>query len=185
MPLSLKEIIGREEALRQEIGERQHLLVAYQLMRAEREQSLGITTPVLPTAGPLPAPAQPSDAPTPEPASSPSVPPGDAYLQMLSRGHGGTGRAVRRILPQMTEDFTVHDLATTLRLEGCPIALEKLSVVLNRMKMDGEITEIRRGRGRRPSVFRGPANTAPLPPEVLAEQEEIRLLVASASRRAI
>ena len=185
MPLSLKDIIGREEALRQEIAERQHLLVAYQLMRADREQALGLPSPVPPTPAPVPAPAPPADAPSPEPPSSPSAPQGDAYLKMLSMGHGGTGRAVRRILQQMTEDFTVHDLATTLRLKGCPIAVEKLSVVLNRMKIDDEIIEIRGGRGRRPSLFRGPANTAPLPAEVLAEQEELRRIEASASRRAI
>src|SRR5213080_2493140 len=68
MPLTLEEITEREEDLRQEIAEREHLLTAYQLIRTDRAKLLGTasaralasTAPVHcleDRAGPSPAPA--------------------------------------------------------------------------------------------------------------------------------
>ncbi len=165
MPLSLKEIAEHEEALRQEIAEREHLLGAYQRMRADRENALGLPPRLIVGATTVPslAPAAPSVAPS---VAAPVAPYRNVELYARSTGHGGTGRAVKWILRQITDEFTVHDVAALLQCEGAPMPIARLSTVLNRMKGYGEITEISNGRGRRPSVYRTRATPVIGPTEV-------------------
>jgi hypothetical protein len=161
MPMSLEEITAREEDLRQEIAEREHLLAAYQHIRAGREQSLASVEPAPPEVEPA---AEEAPTPFPSGATVPVLPEINLELQALSRGWAGTGRAVSWVLQRITGTFTVRDIAAVLEGEGCPIPVEKLSVIVNRMKFH-QITELRNGRGRTPSLFQ----VGGIPPVVPAD----------------
>jgi len=161
--MTLEEITVREAELREQIAERQQLLAAYQLIRADRDKS------VARHAGGVGR--DESERPTNAQAAAPSVeatPPvpvtPEVNLQALSKGYGGGIRAVTWAIRQMTTDFTVRDIAAVLRQAECPMGVEKVSVVLNRMKRDGKIIEVTKGRGRAPSLFRATplVTTSPL-----------------------
>ena len=165
MPMTLDEITAREDALLDQIAECKRLLAAYQLIRADCERSVAAAAPAPEAPQVELAPVAVAGPPVPSSAAVPA-PAVNLHLLALSRGWAGTGRAVSWVLRQMTGDFTVHDVAAVLRNEGCPIPLPKLSVVLNRMKIEREITEIRRGQGRTPTLFRA----EPAPPWNLLPQ---------------
>jgi hypothetical protein len=157
MPLTLEEITEREEGLRQEIAEREHLLAAYQLIRADRTKPASLAPQ--PALGPaatihrLEDRAQPSVVPRPRwinPA-----------LAALCMRFGGTGKVVEWAIEQMTEDYTLNAIDALLKREGLSIPGAKISVVLTRLKARGKIEEISRGRGRRAAVFRKPESAIP------------------------
>lgn len=157
-----EEITAREDQLLDQIAECKRLLAAYQLLRADCDKTLAVPAQA-------PAASRVELAPVAEPApSDPPVapPPVNLQLQALSTGWAGTGRAIRWVLQRMTGEFTLHDVAEALQNEGCPIPRPKLSVVLNRMMCEREITQIRSGRGRTPAVFR--AEPAPPWPATVA-----------------
>ena len=153
MPLTLEEITHREEALHQEIAERERLLFAYQLIRADRVTPSGLA-PVL--ALPPAAAGQPPAAPVNQPA--PVAPKINPALHALRSGYGGNGKAVWWAIQQMTEDYSLRDIAALLKREGWAIRSAEISVVLTRLKTRREIEEIQAGRGRRATVYRKPAS---------------------------
>ncbi|HEY3663146.1 MAG TPA: hypothetical protein VGL24_08340 [Chthoniobacterales bacterium] len=154
--MTLEEIIAREDQLLDQIAESKRLLATYQLLRAERET--------------LPFPDRPAVAATggvieshPETAP-PSVPPPAAVhvlpapnLAELSKGYGGRIRLVTWAIRQMTGDFTVRDIASVTQQAGFRMRVAKVSVVLNRMKDERKVEELKKGRGRTPSLFRATA----------------------------
>ncbi len=142
MTMTLEEITAHENQLLAQIAQSQQLLASYRRVRAEHEQSLL--------------------APAPEPAMSP------AKLALLNKGYGGGIRLATWAIRQMTGDFTVRHIAAALRQAGHPRRIERLSVILNRMKADGKITEVMRGRGRTPSTFRATAAITARPLEYCA-----------------
>ena len=175
MPLTLEEIRAREEDLRQEIAEREHLVAAYQLIRVDLEKARPAPDAVAfqepePETHPDPA------APCVLPAEPVCVLP-QANLQALSQGYGGGIRVVTWAIRQMAGDFTVRDIAAELRQAGCPIRIQKISVVLNRMEDEGKIEEVTKGRGRTPSLFRATAGVTALPLELAARHRTARRAV--------
>ncbi len=169
MPLTFDEITQREERLRQEIAERERLLAAYQLLRADaaNHQSWNSTEgPVVAAVAPPAAaasnvqPAESSWAPAPINPPAPIAPKINPALPALRSGHGGNGRAVLWAIAQMTGDYTLHDIRALLEREGFQMPHAEISVVLTRLKKRGEIDEIRRGGGRTPAVYRKPDSAA-------------------------
>ena len=106
----------------------------------------------------------------PEPAPSPSVPappapaPPPVNLAELSKGYGGGIRLVTWAIREMPGNFNVRDIAAVLSRAGHKLPMPKLSVILNRMKDERKLMELRKGRGRTPSLFCATAavTTAPL-----------------------
>ena len=160
MPLTLEEITEREEGLRQEIAEREHLLTAYQLIRSDRAKLVG-TASARALASTAPVHCLEDRA---EPSTSPAfiAPKINPELYALRSDYGGNGNAVWWAIQQMTEDYSLRDIAGLLEREGSAMRSAEISVVLTRMKKRGQIEEIKWGRGRRGSVYRKPAGaTAP------------------------
>ncbi len=181
MPLTLEEITAREEDLRQEIAEREHLVAAYRLIRADLEKAR-------PAARDAAAAREPEPETHPEPAAPRVLPAApvhvlpQAKLQALSQGYGGGIRVVTWAIRQMSGDFTVRDLAAALRQAGCPMRIAKISVVLNRMEDEGKIEEVTKGRGRTPSLFRATARATALPLELAARHRTLRAVSYRVSR---
>lgn len=171
--MTLEELSVREAGLRQEIAERERLLAAYQLIRADWEKSAAGArdTAVF-------------DEPEPEAYAEPSAPcvlaaaPVDVLpepsLQALSKGYGGGIRVVTWAIRQMPGDFTVHDLEAVLRQGGYGMRVAKVSVVLHRMKAEGKIEEVTTGRGRTPSLFRATARATAIPLALAARHRSTR-----------
>ena len=175
MPLTLEEITQCEEGLRWEIAERERLLAAYQLIRADRANPVSAASNlVLAPAAPvhrLEDRAESSPAPVNQPALIvPKINP--ALAAVLSSGFGCNGRAVSWAIQQMTEDYTVNDIASLLKREGFKMRGAEISVVLTRMKGRGQIEEISSGCGRRASVFRKPENVTPQETETIDPTRE-------------
>jgi hypothetical protein len=169
MPLTFDEITQREERLRQEIAERERLLAAYQLLRADaaNHQSWKSTeAPVVAAVAPSATAAsnvQPPDsscAPLPISLPAPVARKINPALDALRSKHGGNGKAVLWAIKQMTGDYTLRDIRALLEREGYQMPHAQISVVLTRLKSRGEIEEIRPGGGRIPAVYRKPDNTA-------------------------
>lgn len=164
--MTLEDIAAREEQLRREIAEREQLLAAYQLIRADWEDSAA-------GAGDVVACDEPPSPPL-LPAAPVHVLP-EVNLEALSRGYGGGIRVVTWAIRQMTGDFTVRHIAAVLRQAGCPLRVTKLSVVLNRMKDERKIEEVTKGRGRTPSLFRATPLATTVPLELAARHRTWRV----------
>ncbi len=175
MLLTLEEITEREHALRQDIADSERLLAAYQLIRADRAKLVGAAS----ARALLPARTAHCLEDRPEPAPPPSMPPAyappkvNADLRGLRSGYGGNGQAVWWAIQQMTEDYSLRDLASLLKREGGAMRSAEISVILTRLKKRGQIEEIRCGRGRRGSVFRKPASATVPEAEPTDRTEEI------------
>ena len=176
MPLTLEEITAREEDLRQEIAEREHLVAAYQLIRADLEKARPAACDAVAAREPEPEARPEPEAPRVLPAAPVHVLP-QVNLQALSQGYGGGIRLVTWAIRQMPGDFTVRDLAAALRQAGCPMRIAKISVVLNRMEDEGKIEEVTKGRGRTPSLFRATARAIAVPLELAARHRTPRRAV--------
>lgn len=174
MPLTLEEITQCEEGLRWEIAERERLLAAYQLIRADRANPVSAASNLVlapaATVHRLEDRAESSPAPVNQPALI--VPKINPALAALGSGFGCNGRAVSWAIQQMTEDYTVNDIAALLKREGFKMRGAEISVVLTRMKGRGQIEEISSGRGRRASVFRKPENVTPQETETIDPTRE-------------
>jgi hypothetical protein len=169
MPLTFDEITQREERLRREIAERERMLAAYQLLRADtvNHQSWELSEAPIVAAVAPPAtgasnvrPPESSYAPAPINPPAPLARKINPVLAALQLKHGGNGRAVWWAIKQMTGDYTLRDIRALLEREGCQMPHAEISVVLTRLKQRGEIEEIRPGGGRTPAVYRKPDNTA-------------------------
>ncbi len=169
MTLTFDEITQREERLRQEIAERERLLAAYQLLRADaanHQSWRSVEAPVVAAAEP-PATAesnvQPADSscpPAPINLPAPVARKINPELDALRSRHGGNGRAVLWAIQQMAGDYTLRDIRALLEREGYQMPHPEISVVLTRLKQRGEIAEIRPGGGRTPAVYRKPESAA-------------------------
>ncbi len=144
MPLTTEEILTHEEAIQQEIAEKQASLEAYRRLRAHVEKR----------GAALPSAAIVAE-PTPSVAPVAAIPPRYIHpeLAVLPKNHTN-GDVVAWAMRQMTEDYTVGDLAALLKREGYALPGDKISVVLSRLKGRGQIVEVRRGRGRGGSLYR-------------------------------
>ncbi len=179
MSLTIGEIAEYQERFRQEIVQRECVIAALEVLRthaangrAPRSIDLGsLVAALVPTIPPsvpaesaaLPPPA-PVMLPSPAPAALPAKPDEKPYmhpeLRALDRGYGSNGVKVAWAVRRMTGDYTIRDIAELLEREGLRMQSAELSVVLTRFKNRGEIEEIKRGSGRNPAVFRGPARAA-------------------------
>jgi hypothetical protein len=146
---------------------RGRLLDAYAAVRVDMEQ--GFARVGLPANGSTPAgagnPALTNSAgmlllgnPAIQTAALPPARKVHPYLLSLLNVHGATGKAVSWAIQQMTDDYTLSDIAALLKREGWDMPSVQISVVLTRLKARGQIKEIKRGGGRTPAVFRKPAN---------------------------
>ena len=113
--------------------------------------------PPIPRTGPAETVALPAPAPAALPAKAVEKPYLHPELATLGGSFGDNGKIVSWAIQQMTEDYTVRDIAALLAREGSSMSSAKLSVVLSRLKNRGEIEQITPGRGRRPGIFRNPA----------------------------
>jgi hypothetical protein len=170
MPLTLEEITQCEEGLRQEIAERERLLAAYQLIRADRANPVSAASNLVlappATVHRLEDGAESSPAPVNQPA--PLAPKINPALAALGSGFGRNGKAVSWAIQQMTEDYTLNDIAALLQREGFQMRGAEISVVLTRMKRRGQIEEISGGRGRKAAVFRKPEIVTPQERKIIA-----------------
>lgn len=163
MPLTLDEILGHEERLRREIAERERLLTAYQILRTDTAlvQNQRPAESALPIAEPASSSAHISSASTSAaPVDLPGRAPIPRYVNPALAGLRGRlgdgGKAVWWAIQQMTEDYTLRDIAALLAGEGWPMQAPEISVVLTRLKSRAQIEVVRCGGGRTPTVFRKP-----------------------------
>ena len=172
--MTLEEITAHEDQLLHQIAERQHLLAAYQRLRADFQQDLSGARHTAPGGEPEPqAHLQSEPPPAPPPVAAPVVP--APNLAELRQGYGGTIRLVTWAIRQVTGDFTVREIAAVTERAGFPLRVAKVSVVLNRMKDEHKIEELKKGRGRTPSLFRATAHVTTGPLELAARHRTTRL----------
>ncbi len=81
-------------------------------------------------------------------------PPPGTLPKVLARDYGENSRLVREAISKMTSDYNIRDIHTHLRTRGWIIEMSAIATVLNRLKRNGEITEIAAGSGRRPALFK-------------------------------
>ncbi len=161
MQMTLEEITAREGQLEDTIAECKRLLAGYQLIRAEE----GKTPPVS---------REPAASAVLPPTPVPVLPGGN--LEMLSKGYGGGIRLVTWAIRQLPGDFGVREIAAVLQQAGYPLRVRRLSVILNRMKGERKITEVWKGRGRTPSLFRATADVLAVPLALAARHRTPRAL---------
>lgn len=167
MTLTRDEIEERKEQLRQEILERECLLAALEVLH--KHASGDRTTRPIDVSAFLPAllgrpgevfPAR--EVPLLESAvvaaPRPALP--ERYihpeLKQFGNHHGkGTGM-VRWAINRLSGDYTLNDIHALLAREGSPLQKAEISVVLSRLKRRREITVIRRGNGRKPTIYHKP-----------------------------
>jgi hypothetical protein len=170
MPLTLDEVLQYQERLQAEIVERECLLASLKILQkyavngeTPRSVDLSRLTSVLPSstlllgasAEQLPAPPNPPPPPgPPKPYVKPYIHP---ELEVLSNNNVGV---VRWAIQRMTHDYSLIDIRKLLDREGHWIKGAQISVVLTRMKRQGEIEEIECGRGPVPSTFRAPESAS-------------------------
>lgn len=152
MPITLDEITAREAQLLAQIAESQRLLTAYRLIRAEGEKFPPASRHPI-AGGETRLQFHPEPAPLPSLPSAPAPVPPPANLEALSKGYGGAIRLVTWAIREMPGDFTVRDIAAVLSRAGQRLRTPKLSVILNRMKDERKLVEVRKGRGRTPSLY--------------------------------
>jgi len=169
MPLTFDEIIQCEERLRQEIADRERLLGAYQLLRADAANHQSWKSTEAPVVAAVASPATAASNVQPPKSSCALAPINlpapvarkiNPALDALRSKHGGNGRTVLWAIAQMTGDYTLRDIRALLEREGYQMPHAEISVVLTRLKSRGAIEEIRPGGGRTPAVYRKPDNTA-------------------------
>jgi hypothetical protein len=159
MPLTLQEISGLEQNLRQEIAAKQRLLGAYETFRIEMGSGGTFPPATLATSAPPPV-GEPGQPITPPVAQPPRYI--NPELEEWKRHHLGNGGLVRWAIQRMTRDYCGRDLAELLREEGEYLTPAEVSVVLTRLKKRGEIQEIRPGTGRTGAIFRRPDYPLPV-----------------------
>ena len=155
MPLTLKEVMQREEALHREIAERKHLLAAYERIRTD------LLTPPDESAPPPPSaelPSLPAHGLTDVPSVDPSAAPIDPRLIQMGIGWGGSRRMVAWAIERLQGNFDLHDIASLLKREGCALKTTDISVVLSRLNGRGEIEQVTAGHGRTGAVYRQPCS---------------------------
>jgi hypothetical protein len=172
--MTLEEITAREDQLLHQIAERQHLLAAYQRLRTDCQPALPAARNAVPGGEPEPQAHMQSAPPPVPPTASVQVVPAPNLAQ-LRKGYGGTIRLVTWAIRQVIGDFTVRDLASVTQRAGYPLRVAKVSVVLNRMKDEHKIEELKKGRGRTPSLFRATAGVTTGPLEWAARHRRGRL----------
>ncbi|HEY3664084.1 MAG TPA: hypothetical protein VGL24_13100 [Chthoniobacterales bacterium] len=176
MNLNLDEIHTLRARLREEIMERECLLAALDVVEKYTGQGYGPnsmqfgrlvsallpsrpaveTKELLTSAAPVTA-----SLPPPVPAALPPKPPVERYIHPELKhwrfsGHGAIANLVRWAIQRMTEDFSLHHIASMLEREGHPLHSPDISVVLTRLKGRGEIEEVKPAAGPYPAVFAKP-----------------------------
>ena len=182
MTLTLDDIATHRTRLHQEIMERECLLAAFDVVEkyaasghAPRSMELGslvsgllpsraaIEVKELPVSAATPAPAS---IPPPAPAALPPKPLPERYMHpelkaIPTNMHGRNSQAVSWAIQRMTDDYSLRDIHALLKREGFHIEPAQISVVLTRMKVRGEIEEIKFGYGPSPALFRKPEAAMP------------------------
>ena len=164
MALTLHEIVEHQERLRAEILERECLLAAFNVLQEyaangqnPKSVDLATLTSALP-AGTRRAPvvnAPPAQLPAPKPV--PYVKPYiDPELEELLEHNRTHVAVVRWAIERMTDDFSLADIRKLLARAGYSLVGPEISVVLTRLKRQGEIEEIERAHGPTPAMFRKP-----------------------------
>jgi hypothetical protein len=186
MSATLDEIIEVQDRLRREIAERECLLAVFGVLQGYVTNGRGpksiepgsLVSQFLPTAAFAPKQLPESSlaiqsAPPPKPVA---VPPKPLYmhpeLEVIPVWKRNNGVYVSWAIKRLTEDFTLRDVAAELKREGRPLATDQISVVLSRLKGRKEIEVVSRGRGRKATVFRKPADAAPVGEKTFGEAGE-------------
>jgi hypothetical protein len=191
MNLTLDEVVAQQDRLRQEIMERQCLLAAFDVMHGYMAEggkvarSAELSPLISAFATPAPPPAA-LDLPPLAPANLPAPPPPvERYvhpeLKALPTYNGYNGKLVWWAIQRMTDDYSLHDIASLLDREGARLGNPRISVVLTRLKARGQIKEVRPAAGPHPALFCKPENALPVvpaPEETAANPEASVLPVA-------
>jgi hypothetical protein len=169
MSLTIDEIVEYQDRLRREIVERECLLAAFNVLhgyvandRAPKSLELGRLVSALVSSSSGVSLAEPATELSVAPAAAalPPQPPVPPYihpeLKAIANGYGSNGKIVSWAIQQMTDDYSLRDIAALLEREGSPMRSADISVVLTRLKSRGEIEEVERARGPIGSVFRKP-----------------------------
>jgi hypothetical protein len=169
MPLTLEQILAHEQRLKQEIDEKQSLVEVCQLARSKLTEG---AEP--PAARPEEIALDPSKISNASISAAATPPPPPAFyvhpeLAAIYERRGNYGDVVEWAIKQMTDDYSVADIAARLQREGANLSGAQISVVLGRLKRNGAIEEIRQGRGRGGSIFRKPSDAVP-PEETSTDQ---------------
>ena len=203
MSITPEQITELEERLRTEIVQRECLLAALGVFRTYSAKGqwpesldLGLLTSAL--VRPVhDLPSERPPLPAPAPASLPPAPPPKPYihpeLEELTK-HSRTNVAiVRWAIARITEDFSVADIRKLLEHEGYSLGGPQISVVLTRMKNQGEIEEIESPRGRLGAIFTKaqasladavkPPENAPTQLERVAREQNARIARLKAQLR--
>ena len=165
MSLTLAELISREEALAREIAERQKLLAAYQLIRADSERALG-------AAGDTVSQDEPKLGTRTEPAT-PCILPAPAIRIRSGSGQVEQGlrwRHSRGDMGHPADGWRLHcaQHRRGTAAGGVSNAGGESFGGLEPDEDEGKITEVATGRGRTPSLFRANDLTAAVPLQLAA-----------------
>jgi hypothetical protein len=125
--ITVEELEEQEKRLEREIAEKQELLEAL------RKTRLYITGG---TNGQRDVPSRKGSAP--------------------KIGYGHNTKLVKAVIRQMTRNYTVRDIRRSLTNEGNPLSAASITTVINRLKRNRDIIEIRKGKGRKPALFKKP-----------------------------
>ena len=74
---------------------------------------------------------------------------------------GALAKAIMEALGQVPADFTVNDVLGAIRAKAPELGAKQPSVssFLRRLVMGGEISQVQKGKGQRPSVYRKTSST--------------------------
>jgi hypothetical protein len=170
MSITLDQIAEYEERLRAEIVQRECLLAALGVFRTysakgQWPESLDLGSLTSALVRPVHnLRAEPAPLPAPAPVSLPPPPPPKPYihpeLEKLIKHNRTNVGIVRWAIGQMTEDFSLANIRKLLARAGYSLVGPEISVVLTRLKRQGEIEEIERAHGPTPAMFRKPEAAA-------------------------
>lgn len=191
MSITLDQIAEFEERLRAEIVQRECLLAALGVFRTysakgQWPESLDLGSLTSALVRPVHnLAAEPVSLPVPSsPVSLPPAPPAKPYrhpeLEQLTHHFATNVAIVRWAIGRMTENFSVTDIRKLLEREGWQMAGSKISVVLTRMKNQGEIEEIEQAHGPIGAIFRKPASEVRAEAEGTNAPDSTQVAVASA-----
>ncbi len=75
-------------------------------------------------------------------------------LKSSAPRYGQNTRLVRNAIKQTARNYTIRDIRRILTNGGTPLSDQSIATVLNRLKKNRDIVELRKGKGRRPSLFK-------------------------------
>jgi hypothetical protein len=130
---TLQQIEQIERQLEIEIAEKQALLNSYRKVYAHLSKTFSTNSGVKSTEELVPLAAP-----------------------VLERAYGENTKWVRRAIAAMTRNYTLRTLSRWIGEHQGNLSKEAIATVLARLRESGEITEVQKGRGRRPTLYKAP-----------------------------